>query len=58
MNNALPTGTLCSVLVSAFRGDNTTTEGIQIKIIKINRGMRNFLCEKIKGLGPFNLKTK
>lgn len=48
MNNALPTGTLCSVLVSAFRGDNTTTEGIQIKIIKINRGMKNFLCEKIK----------
>lgn len=48
MNNTLPIGMLHSVLVSTFIGDNTVTEVNEIKIIKISRGMKNFLYGKIR----------
>lgn len=48
MNNMLPIGMPRSVLVSTFIGDDTVTEMNEIKIIKISRGMKNFLYGNIR----------
>lgn len=48
MKYMLPIGMLHSVLVSTFIGDNTVTELNEIKIIKISRGMKNFLYGNIR----------